>query len=90
MTITEKGALRRTLPKDPGNPTNRDTFWQSQSYKNVSRETFWYDLGQKSYNASDSGPSFNLVRSIDFLVQFQKRGGGASMALAGLREVTPM
>ncbi len=49
-------------------------FWQSQSYQNVSRETFWYDWDQKSYKAEDSG------RSFDFLVQFQKRGGAALMA----------
>src|SRR6202035_1745563 len=51
------------------------------SYQNVSRETFWYDLGQKPYKASDSRSSFNLVRSIDFLVQFQEGGDGASMVL---------
>ncbi|MGA7383507.1 MAG: hypothetical protein WBW81_02070 [Methylocella sp.] len=49
------------------------------TYQNVSRETFWYDCGQKPYKASDSGPFFDHVRLIDLLVQFEKRRGGASM-----------
>jgi hypothetical protein len=36
------------------------------SYQNVSRETFWYDLGQKPYNAEDSGPFFDHVKSEQF------------------------
>jgi hypothetical protein len=50
-----------------------------ESYQNVSRETFWYDLGEKPYKASDSGPSLDDVRSIDLLAQFQEGGGAASM-----------
>jgi hypothetical protein len=65
-------------------------FWRPQSYQNVSRETFWYDWGQKSYKACDSGPFFDLVRSINFLVQFQEGGGGASMASPGCGKSSPM
>jgi hypothetical protein len=33
-------------------------------------------LGEKPYKASDIGLLLQLVRSINFLVRFQKRGGG--------------
>jgi hypothetical protein len=45
-------------------------------YQNVSRETFWSDLGQQPYKAEDSSAFFALVRTIDFLVQ--SKLGGAS------------
>jgi hypothetical protein len=53
---------------------------QSQSYQNVSRETLWYDWGQKPYKASDSGFSCGLVRSANVLLHLQEGGDGAAMA----------
>ena len=48
--------------------------------------TIW---GQKPYKASDSGALFNLVRSIDFLVQFAAARRRCLDGLAGLRAGTP-
>jgi hypothetical protein len=62
------------------NPQAGARFRRFGSYQNVSRETFLSGWGLKSYKAEDSGAFRNLVGSSDFLVQFQKRGGGASMA----------
>jgi hypothetical protein len=62
------------------NPQGGARFRRRQSYQNVSRETFLSDLGPKPYRAEDSGPFFDHVRSINFLVQFQEGGGGAPMA----------
>jgi hypothetical protein len=63
---------------------------QFGSYQNVSRETFWHDWGRKPYKASDSRSFFNLVRSINFLVQFQEGGGGALMAWPVCGKSSPM
>jgi hypothetical protein len=45
--------------------------------------------GQESYRASDCGPYFDLVRSIDYLVQLQKPGGGAPRQPGPLPENIP-
>jgi hypothetical protein len=37
-------------------------------------------IGAKNLTRPKQRPLLRLVRSIDFLVQIQKRGGGASMA----------
>jgi hypothetical protein len=41
-------------------PQSQARSGQRQSYQNVSRETFWYDQGQKPYKPEDSGLSVNL------------------------------
>jgi hypothetical protein len=58
--------------------------------QNVSREAFWYDWRQKPYKASDSGPSFDLVRSIGFLVQFQEGCGARLDGPARCGKPSPM
>jgi IS5 family transposase len=56
----------------------------------VSRETFWYDWGKKPYKASDSGPLFDHVRSIDFLVQLQEDGLRRIEGTARCRKAFPV
>jgi hypothetical protein len=59
-------------------PTSRGAFfWQSQSYQNVSRETFWYDLAAKPYKAQDSGHSLQSCKIDQF---FGAIGGEAAAA----------
>jgi hypothetical protein len=53
-----------------GNPQAEARLRRFQPYKSVSRETFLSDLDPKPYMTEDSGFTLNLVRSVDFLVQF--------------------
>jgi hypothetical protein len=80
QSLEERAICEAVIRPAHANPQAGARSRRRGSYQNVSRETFLSDRAGKSYKASDSGPFFNHVRSINFLVQFQKRGGGASMA----------
>jgi hypothetical protein len=62
------------------NPQAEAVSRRARPYQNVSRETFWYDLGQKPYKAQDSGHSLQFVSSIDLSAQLREGGGGVSLA----------